>query len=76
MRRESVDTYPPFPENISFLRWILGESGDSSIGLALVGRGKIAVISTNPEGFFGRILGDAADSRSGLIMGKFFASFY
>jgi hypothetical protein len=69
LRRGSVDTYPPFPENIFCLALIPGESGDSSLGLGFDRKGKIAVISANPERFSGEIFGVASDSRSVLIMG-------
>jgi len=56
LRRGTVDTYPPFPENISCLARILGESGDSGLGPGFDRKGKIAVISANPERFAGEIL--------------------
>ena len=56
LRRGTVDTYPPFPENISCLAWIMGESGDSSPGPGLDEKRKIAVISADPERFSGEIL--------------------
>ena|SRR5712691_9198226 len=55
-RRESFDTYPPFLETIPCLVLISGESGDSSPGPGLDEKGKIAVISANPERFSGEIL--------------------
>ncbi len=57
MRRGTVDTYPPFPKNISCLTLILSESGDFSLGLGFDRRGKIAVIVANPERFAGEISG-------------------
>ncbi len=57
MRRETVDTYPPFPRTIPCPAVIVGETGDSSLGLGFDRKGKIAVISANPERFSGEILG-------------------
>ena len=51
LRRGTVDTYPRFPENISCLALILGESGDSSLGLGFDWRWRIAVISASHERF-------------------------
>jgi len=55
MCREMVDTYPPFPRNISCLALILCESSDSSLGLGFDRKGKIAVISADPERFSGEM---------------------
>ena len=56
MRREVVDTYPPFSRKIRYLALIPWESAIQALVWALIGRGKIAVISANPERFSGENL--------------------
>jgi hypothetical protein len=57
MRREKVDTNPPFSRVTWRFSVDSGESGDSSPGLGFDAKGKIAVMSANPERFEGEISG-------------------
>jgi hypothetical protein len=57
LRREKVDATPLFLERICWLAVIPGKSGDSGQGPGSDRRGKIAVISGNPERSEGEILG-------------------
>jgi hypothetical protein len=63
---------PTFSSKIFCLAVIMGEFCDSSHGLGFGRRGEIAVISGNPEGFQGEILGTGSDSVLGLILADFF----
>jgi len=55
MRRGTVDTYPPFPRVNSLSGADPGESGDSGLSLGFDERGKIQIISVNPERFEGEV---------------------
>jgi hypothetical protein len=69
--RGSVAKTPYFPETISCLAGIPGESWDSGRGLGLDARSNLAVLSPCQEGSHGLFGDRGPDSRSGLIIGDF-----
>jgi hypothetical protein len=69
--RGSVAKTPYFPETISCLASVPGESWDSGRGLGSDARANLGTLPPCQEGSRGQDRGGATDSRIGLIIGDF-----
>jgi hypothetical protein len=71
MRRETLETSPPFDEEISYLALIMAETGRSGHDAGLYDSGICPFYQQNPERFPGEILQWQQIRDQGLIIGDF-----